>query len=275
MTPKKLVSALATIGFGVGLAVSAGPASAEVRIFSPITAFEDTSLHFVVDNNGNGLIDTGDRLISVLKFGNTQGIVAGQGPTAITGEEITGVADLTIATVSADGTLVFAPSGAAGVLSGFAAGTMVALWRDPSNDLDVINANCGSRASCIFQAGLGETVPLYLTAGSSATEIASGPAFPALVAASLRGCKAQARPRLSLPPTSRFRPALTTRGSPWVCSRAAAAGSETAWSKLRARQPSSAVQGLVPAQWTARGDTDFQISPLAGQRRPPAALIDR
>ena len=155
MKPTKLVSALAAIGFGVGLTLAAGPASAVITLFSPITAYQDDNLDFVVDNNTNGLIDTGDRIISAFELANTQGILAGQGPNAIGPEELTGVADITVATVLANGTLVFAPSGAAGVLSGFAAGTMVALWTDATPDLNLINAACGTRANCLTLAGLG------------------------------------------------------------------------------------------------------------------------
>jgi hypothetical protein len=165
MTPKKLVSALAAIGFGAGLALSSGPASAVITFFSPFTAFQDDNLDFVVDTNTNGIIDTGDRIISVIEIANTQGILAGQGPNAIAPEELTGVADITIATVLADGRLVFAPSGAAGVLSGFAAGTMFALWTDATPDLNVINAACGTRAACLVAAGLGAGDPLFLTGG--------------------------------------------------------------------------------------------------------------
>jgi hypothetical protein len=166
MKPKKLVSALAAIGFTAGLALASGPASAVIQIFSPITAFQDDNLDLVVDNNNDGIINQGDRIISVLEFVNTQGTLPGQGPTDIGPlEELTGVADITVATVLGDGTLVFAPSGAAGLLAGFAAGTMVAIWRDPTPDLNVINGTCGNLAACTLAAGLGAGDPLYLTAG--------------------------------------------------------------------------------------------------------------
>jgi hypothetical protein len=165
MTPKKLVSALAAIGFGVGLTLSAGPANAVISIFSPITAYQDDNIDFVVDNNNNGVIDAGDRILSVFEMVNTQGVLGGQGPNAIAPEELTGVADITVFTTLGDGTLVFIPSGAAGVLSGFAAGTMVALWTDATADLNVINAACGTQAACLLAAGLGAGDPLYLTAG--------------------------------------------------------------------------------------------------------------
>ena len=261
MTPKKLVSALATIGFGVGLAVSAGPASAVVSIFSPVTAFQDDDLDFVVDNNANGLVDAGDRLISVLKFNNTQGILAGQGPSAITGEEISGVADITIVTVLANGTLVFAPSGAAGVLSGFAAGTMVALWRDPANDLDVINGNCGTRANCLLQAGLGEGVPLYLTAGFFGDADTFWTSLPGAGGNNIATVQAGG----SSTTFAAFSFALQAGVNNTGFNLGLQPGGSGAGDGLVQITGSGNIlggQGLVPAQWTGRSDNDAQIVPL-------------
>lgn len=164
MKMKKLVTALSAVGFG--LALASGPASAGVSWFSPITAFQDDDLDYVVDNDRSGTLTKGDRLVSVIEFGNTQGVLAGQGPNSLLPHELTAVADITIATVLVDGagnvTYVFAPSGAAGVLSAFGAGTMVGVWLDATPDLNVINAACGTRANCIALASDGS---LFLTAG--------------------------------------------------------------------------------------------------------------
>ena len=146
---------------GVTLAAMSSPAMA-LSWYTPFTVFEDDNLDFVVDN-GDGVLSIGDRLISVAEFNNTQGILAGQGPSAIidSGVEITAVADVTIiaavetAAGSGEFNFVFGASGAAGLLSGYAAGTALVAFSDASPDLDVINANCGTRASCLTLAGLG------------------------------------------------------------------------------------------------------------------------
>jgi hypothetical protein len=172
---RNLKSMLAALALGLGVSA---PAFADITFFSPITAFQDDDLDYVVDTNGNGIIDVGDRLVSVLEFANTQGVQAGQGPNPIAPDlELTGVADITVVGVLPDGTLVFAASnsaaamavngGSAGVLGAFAAGTAVALWTDATPDLNVINAACGTRANCIALAGLGggDGSALWLTAG--------------------------------------------------------------------------------------------------------------
>jgi hypothetical protein len=167
MKSKKLASVLSAIG--LGLALASPPASAVIQFFFPTTTFEDNDLDFVVDNNNNNVIDAGDRIISVLEFGATAGIFTGQGPTAIGPQELTGVIDITVTgpCPGNPGALCYAASGAAGVLSGFAANTVAALWTDATPDLDVINANCGTRANCLALAGLGGTdgSTLFLTAG--------------------------------------------------------------------------------------------------------------
>jgi hypothetical protein len=177
MKLNKCRAAITAIGLGLGLA--AGPVSAAITYFSPVTTFEDDNIDYVQDNNGNGLVDVGDRLISVLEFNQTTGINAGQGPNPVgPGLELTGVADMTVVAITAGvGVLVLAPSntapamavngGQAGLLAGFAPGTAVALWTDATPDLNVINATCGTRAACASLAGLGgaDGSSLYMTAG--------------------------------------------------------------------------------------------------------------
>jgi len=173
---KYLTSALAATA--LGLALASGPASAVITFFSPFTAFQDDDLEFVVDTNANGIIDLGDRIITIGEFFNTQGILPGQGPNAIAPEELTFVSDTTVVAVLANGTLVFAPTndgvGEEGILSGFADGTAIALFTDATADLNVINAACGvgfagaaARAECLRLAGLGGTdgSVLYATLG--------------------------------------------------------------------------------------------------------------
>jgi len=268
MTPKKLVSTLAAIGMTAGLALSSAPASAVITLFSPVTAFQDDNLDFVVDNNGNGLIDVGDRIVSVLEFANTQGILALQGPNAIGPEELTGVADVTVAAVLGDGRLVFAPSGAAGVLSTFAAGTMVALWTDATPDLNVINAACGTRAACLLLAGLGAGDPLYLTAGFFGDPDnfwVSTPGTGGNVIATVQGGGSSTT-------FAAFTYALDAginntgvnlglQACAPFCNPVPIVGQD-GLVDITGSGNILGGQGLVPAQWTARSDTDSQIVPI-------------
>jgi hypothetical protein len=165
------------IGTALALAGMSSSAMA-ISYFSPITGFQDDDLDYVVDigvdsdgKPNTGVLGVGDRLISVIEWLDTQGVLAGQGPNSISPQEVTGVADVTIVAVVPNGNTVqyiFAPSGAAGVLSSFAPGTMVAAWLDTTPDTNVINAACGTRANCMLLAGLGSpdvASSLLFTAG--------------------------------------------------------------------------------------------------------------
>lgn len=147
---------LSVFGVAAGLALASGPASAVIQFFTPITAFQDDDIEFVVDTNNNGLVDIGDRIIAVGEIVNTQGVLPGQGPANIAPEELTFVSDVTIIGLGGQG-FIMGPSGAAGVLSGFGANTTIAAFTDISADLNVINAACGTRAQCLALAGLGLT----------------------------------------------------------------------------------------------------------------------
>ncbi|KFB72739.1 MAG: VPLPA-CTERM protein sorting domain protein [Candidatus Accumulibacter phosphatis] len=166
MKLKALGSSLSAVGLGLSLALASASATASVTFYSPLTVFHDDNLDYVYDNNTNGLLDTGDRLVSVSNFGQTQGVFGGQGPTGFGGGQVTVVADVTIATTIAGGRFVFAPTGATGLLGSFAPGTAAAVYHNAAptaaEALDVINSNCGTQASCITKAQSGA---LYMTAG--------------------------------------------------------------------------------------------------------------
>jgi hypothetical protein len=264
MTPKKLVSALAAIGFGVGLTLSAGPANAVISIFSPITAYQDDNIDFVVDNNNNGVIDAGDRILSVFEMVNTQGVLGGQGPNAIAPEELTGVADITVFTTLGDGTLVFIPSGAAGVLSGFAAGTMVALWTDATADLNVINAACGTQAACLLAAGLGAGDPLYLTAGFFGDDDESWTSLPvsggATIATVENGGSSTIFGGFSFALTAGINNTGVGLGLQ-PCAPFCAPGGD-GFTQITGSGNILGGQFLDHDEWTARSDNDFQIAPV-------------
>lgn len=163
MRSKKLFAALVA----AGMVLASGSALAGVSWYSPITALQDDDLDYVVDSDNSGTLSVGDRLVSVFEFANSQGVLPGQGPTGFGPHELTGVADVTIAAIDGSGNYIMAASGAAGVLSSFAAGTTIAVFLDATPDLNVINATCGTRATCMSLAGLGLTdgSSLFLTAG--------------------------------------------------------------------------------------------------------------
>ena len=158
MNIKKLVSVLSLVSVGL----SSVSASA-VSFYSPSTVFHDDNLDYVYDNNRNGIVDTGDRLVSVFAFGDSQGIFAGQGPSLFNAPtSLVGVADVTVQSVLANGTMIMgATSG--GLLSSFASGTVMAVYANSTlNDVNIINSACGTRAQCIAKAIDGS---LFFTAG--------------------------------------------------------------------------------------------------------------
>jgi hypothetical protein len=163
----KTTKFLSALTVSLGLAFASASASA-LTWYSPITAFEDDNLDYVFDNDNDGQLSVGDRFVSVLEFNRTSGIFGGQGPSNIQPAELTGVADITLVDIQNGGTtLIFAASGAAGLLGAYAPGTTIALFLDATPDLNVINAACGTRADCFEKAGLGELdgSSLFMTVG--------------------------------------------------------------------------------------------------------------
>jgi hypothetical protein len=159
---KLLIPAVAALGLGL---VLSAPVSAALTWYSPITSFEDDDLDWWIDNDNDGTLSLGDRLISTIEFNNSSGVLAGQGPTSILPAELTGVADITVTSKVASGDpgefdFVFGPS-ANGLLTGGVgsvaniAGAMTVLWLDNIPDLNVINGACGTMAQCIAAASDG------------------------------------------------------------------------------------------------------------------------
>jgi len=171
---KKSIVGSAIAALGLGFMLASAPAAAQVNWFSPITAFEDDNLDWVIGGAG-GTLNEGDRLISVLKFNQYQGISPGQGPIlfADSDQELTGVSDITVLSKVALGGGQFAftfgatangfLTGGAGSVSNIA-GAMVTLWLDDSPNLVVINGACGTQAECIAAASDGLPNP-YMAFG--------------------------------------------------------------------------------------------------------------
>jgi len=261
----KFKSALSAMGLAVAL--TAGPAVADPTYFSPFTVFHDDDLDRVFDNDNSGTLTVGDRLVSVVEFFQSQGISAGQGPISMAPAELTAVADITITGVNATtGVISFGASGGAGVLSGFAAGTTVAVFLDQTPDLDVINSNCGTRAQCLALAGLGGTdgSTLYLTLGffgdpdnAWVSAPASGGANIAVVQA---GAATQSFGTFNLAQQVGVNNTGRTFG-PEACGVFCGPGGDGFVTALGNGQILGGA-GLVPSEWTARSKADLQLAPI-------------
>jgi hypothetical protein len=263
VTTKKLMSAVWGVALALGLA--SAPASA-LTFYFPFTTFEDNDLDFVVDTNSNGIIDVGDRLVSVLEFQTTQGVLTGQGPTSVAPVELTGVADLTVIGIGPGGQLIFGPSGAAGVLSGFAAGTTVALWTDATPDLEVINSDCGTRAQCLALAGLGGTdgSTLFMTIGFfgdlDAIWVSSPAAGGTIISTVQNGGASTIFGNFNYAQQVGVNNTGLILGEQSCVPFCGIGGNGLI--QVTGSGDILGGQGLVPAQWTARSDNDAQIAPL-------------
>lgn len=260
MQIKKLVSALSL----AGVALASGAASANVTFYSPITVLHDDNLDYVYDTGtGNvGTLGVGDRLVSVFELHDSEGILAGQGPTGFAPHELTGIADITITAVLGDGTLVFAPTGATGLLGSFAAGTAVAVYMDPAPNLDVINSNCGTRAACITKATDGA---LWLTAGFFGDADESWTSAPAAGGGTIS--IVQAGNASTTFGTFNYNLSLginntgKTLANAIACSPFCGPGGD-GFVDIAGNGQIKGGQGLVASEWTARSKTDFQVAPV-------------
>jgi hypothetical protein len=147
---KKLKHLLSTAG--LGLALSSAPATGAITWFFPTTGFVDEAIMYVFDNNNNGTLDVGDRLVSVIEWHNTKGSLPGAPLVPIAPLELTGVYDVTIVASPSPGRLIMGPSGAGGVLAALAPGSTMAIWQDLTPDLIVTEGACGTRLSCVLTA---------------------------------------------------------------------------------------------------------------------------
>ena len=167
----KLKKLTASVGLAVGLGFGMlGSAFADPTYFSPVTLFEDDLLNFHIDRNGNGLIDAGDSIVSVLEVYNTTSTVPGGPSPAILPPEFTGIVDGYVTSAVASGTPGFFnftfgknPGGfLAGVpgvpgtaTAGASLDSIARFWNGPLDNLDLIGVNCGSLTACLTQASDG------------------------------------------------------------------------------------------------------------------------
>jgi len=147
----------------VGLAMGSTAASAAVVYFPPVTAFQDDDLEWHISGGqvlpNGGTLNVGDELRAVVEIPNTFGVFGG-GSAAVTPEELTGLASITVLSKTLDvGTglwsFVFGPTvGFAGnvdnngATAGAGTGVMIRLWLDDTPNLDIVSPNCVSLANC-------------------------------------------------------------------------------------------------------------------------------
>lgn len=272
----------------MGLALT-GTASALPVLYSPITQFNDQNIDYANDiGAGNtGTLGVGDELISVFQLSQTLGIPTG-GPSALgadsgnPGNNLVGIADVTITAVLGDGTLVFTPTSTLGtginLLGSYSSGTAVALFTGSTLDTiagtnDILNSNCGTRAQCIADVTDGN---LYMTAGffgDPDESWVSAPANGGTTLSTVEGGNSQTSYgsfnfQLSI--------GINNTGSAFgesiSCAPFCGAGGN-GLVDLSGNGTIYGGQGLDPADWTARSKTGFQVAPVSVPDPTTVALL--
>ena len=162
-----------TAAAGLALASMGGSATAAAfSWYSPITAFEDDNLEQVIDVNGDGILNAGDRLRAVAEWPKETNVIGG-GSTNLNanGTEVTGISEIEVASVSDTGFYTFKPSATFEAVYG--AGAMVAVFLDtnvlpPNGDVDLTAPTCDSTAACeaaVTNAGDAPASTVWFTAG--------------------------------------------------------------------------------------------------------------
>lgn len=169
--PRTAVAAIAA-GF---TALALASAAHAFPIYGPITAFEDDNLEYQsFDANADGKLDVGDRVRGVVDFTKIFGVFGG-GPTNLGAPELTGFFEFDIATKVATATpgrfnFTFAPTATFEALYGN--GSLVAIFEDPSDDLQTVGTPCVSIAACeaaatngthVLTLGIGDADDIWVT----------------------------------------------------------------------------------------------------------------
>lgn len=172
---KNLKRTLLAATLGATFAMAGSPAFALLTWHDPVTKFEDDNEEWFFDNNNNGVIDNGDRIVSVFEINQTLGLFSG-GPTNIgPGQELTGVLDLTVTNTNSLGgsffQFDFGPTAA--FESTYGIGAMAVIFLDSSPNLDIVSTGgCSNLADCIAKATNGTH---WLTAGFGTSIEGNGP----------------------------------------------------------------------------------------------------
>jgi hypothetical protein len=163
----KLTRLAASLGLAMGLALGAATtAQASVTFYFPETTFEDDNNDWHIDTNANGIIDVGERLVSVFELTQTADPIGGGGSSPIGPAELTGIIDSVVVAKIATGIpgqflFLFGPNPASPFVAG-GAGEIARTWLDATPDLDIVGQNCISLADCTTKASDGA---VYLSAG--------------------------------------------------------------------------------------------------------------
>lgn len=177
----KFKKSVLTAMLGAALGMTGTSAFALLTWHDPVTKFEDDNMEWFVDNDSNGRISVGDRIVAVYEINQTVGVISPGAATPIgPGQELTGILDITVTSaIALPGGLFswnFGPSGAAGLLSGLGAGAMTAAWLDDTPNLDIVSVSgCASLAACSAAANDGT---LWEVDGFGASIVGSGPDNP-------------------------------------------------------------------------------------------------
>lgn len=159
------------LALGAGLVVASAPVLAAVTWFPPVTVFQDDDIDWFIKGANNtdpanaGIIEVGDSLISAIEIANTSGAFGG-GPAGFGGDELTGIAAITVTGKVESGTPGFFnyTFGPTGDLNAYLSNPLplgvdnttaiVAMYLDGTPDLDLTTGttNCASLADCIVKA---------------------------------------------------------------------------------------------------------------------------
>lgn len=156
----KLTKLAISLGTALTLGAAMSSAQAAVQFYFPQTTFEDDNNDFFIDNNQNGLIDVGDRLVSAFEIGTTADPFGSASASIGPGNELTGIIDtiVTSKTPGGFGTFLFtfAPNVTSPYIDG-AGGEIARAWLASGADinLDLPGQNCNSLADCTAKASDG------------------------------------------------------------------------------------------------------------------------
>ncbi len=175
----QLRKTLIATSLGAALVMTGTSALATLTWHDPVTKFEDDNMEWHFDTNQNGIIDTGDRIVSIFEINSTVAVIGAGGPTDIAPQqELSGILDVTVTSTTALGgtglfQYEFGATGAGGFLAGLGAGAATGIWLDATPDLDIVSVGgCGSLAACAADASDGA---LWQVAGFGASVEGNGP----------------------------------------------------------------------------------------------------
>jgi len=165
----KLNKLAMSIGAALVFGAAMSNANAAVQFYFPQTTFEDDNNDFFIDNNDNGLIDVGDRLVSTFEIGTTADPFGSDSASIGPSQELTGIIDSIVTGKIPGGfgafLFTFGPNLASPYIDG-AGGEVARAWLASGADvnLDLPGQNCTNLADCTAKASDGSA---FLSIGFS------------------------------------------------------------------------------------------------------------